>query len=181
MAYHHLALASHDTEATDCFYREAMGFALKKVEAGPTPSGGWAKHFFYDTGDGSMIAFWEIHDAQIPSPPPTAISTGMGLPEWVNHVAFDAASREDLDRHRTRLTSNGYEVLEVDHGWCVSIYTADPNGIMVEFCLSTREFTAAEVAEAPALLRATTPSENPHAPSFRAFSGEGEPLHLRRG
>ena len=179
MAYHHLAFASHNTEATDCFYREAMGFALKKVELGPTPSGGWAKHFFYDTGDGSMLAFWEIHDEQIPEPPSTAISTGLGLPEWVNHVAFHAGSREELDAHRNRLIGHGYDVLEVDHGWCISIYTADPNGIMVEFCLSTRDFTSEEIAEAPELLRAMTPPGPVPEPSVRGFAGEGEPLHLR--
>jgi catechol 2,3-dioxygenase-like lactoylglutathione lyase family enzyme len=179
MPYHHLAFASHNTEATDCFYREAMGFTLSKVEVGPTPTGGWSKHFFYDTGDGSMIAFWEIHDEQIPSPPTTAISTGLGLPEWVNHVAFDAPTREDLDEHRSRLNRNGYDVLEVDHGWCISIYMQDPNGIMVEFCHSTREFTADEVAEAAVLLRATAPPASSPPPSVRGFAGEGQPLHSR--
>ena len=48
MGYHHLALATRDMKAIDHFYREVMGFDLKKVEIGPTPIGGWAKHFFYE-------------------------------------------------------------------------------------------------------------------------------------
>ena len=35
--------------------------------------------------------FWDLHDdAEIPAEFDTAISTGLGLPAWVNHVAFDA-------------------------------------------------------------------------------------------
>ena len=179
MPYHHLAVATRDMRATDLFYTRAMKFGLVKVEMTKTPEGGWAKHFFYDTGDGSMIAFWEIHDPVVPTPESVAISTGLGLPEWVNHVAFDADTREALDEHRERLNRCGYEVLEIDHGWCVSIYMADPNGVMVEFCWSAREFTEAEEGEAPELLRATIPTSDSHTPAFRAFAGEGEPLHLR--
>ena len=28
-------------------------------------------------------------------------------------------------------------MIRIDHGWCISIYTLDPNGIMVEFCVTT--------------------------------------------
>ena len=42
----------------DHFYREVMGFDLKKVEIGPTPQGGWAKHFFYEIEPDRFIAFW---------------------------------------------------------------------------------------------------------------------------
>ena len=34
MAYHHLALATRNMKAVDHFYREVMGFDLKKVEIG---------------------------------------------------------------------------------------------------------------------------------------------------
>lgn len=179
MAFHHLALATADTRATDRFYREVMGFELKKVEVGPTPDGGWSRHFFYDTGDGSMIAFWELHDDTIPADAPTAISTGLGFPTWVNHVAFRAGSRKDLDAHRIRWVANGYDVLEVDHEWCISVYTNDPNGTMVEFCYSTREFSEVEVESAPVLLSSTEPPMREGSPKFQVFEGEGKPLHLR--
>src|SRR4051794_2569964 len=90
MAYHHIALATRDLEATHRFYTDVMGFELKKAVVAPTPSGkGYAKHVFYDTGDGTLIAFWDLHDETIPDFDP-AISTGAGLPEWVNHIAFGA-------------------------------------------------------------------------------------------
>ena len=90
MAFHHLAFATNDLAATHRFYTEVMGFELAKVVTAPTPSGkGWAKHVFYDTGGNGLIAFWELHDETIPAFD-SALSTAVGLPEWVNHVAFDS-------------------------------------------------------------------------------------------
>jgi hypothetical protein len=57
MAYHHLALATRDMKGIEHFYREVMGFDLKKVEIGPAPQGGWAKHFFYEIEPDRFIAF----------------------------------------------------------------------------------------------------------------------------
>ena len=64
----------------------------------------------------------------------------------------------------------GVDVMEVDHGWCTSIYARDPNGIMVEFCTSTRELTADDRREALRLLEAEggEPSKNPPTRLFRA-------------
>lgn len=157
MGFHHLALVTRDTGATHEFYTGAMGFRLAKVEVGPTPSGGWAKHFFYDTGGEGMIAFWELHDDTIPQDAPTAIADGLGLPTWSNHMAFTAGDREELDRHLARWLEHGLDALEVDHEWCVSIYTSDPNGIMVEFCWTTREFTPSELEDAERILKDPSP------------------------
>ena len=63
MGYHHLALACKDIHAIHDFYEGVMGFELVKVEVGPVPEGGWAKHFFYRMEDDrKFIAFWELHD-----------------------------------------------------------------------------------------------------------------------
>src|SRR5687767_4700523 len=106
MGFHHVAFASRDTEATHRFYSEAMGFQLEKVVVGASPEGGWAKHFFYDTGDGPLIAFWELHDAADGHiPVRSAISKDLDLPSWVNHLAFDAASLDDLAAKRDRWLS----------------------------------------------------------------------------
>jgi catechol 2,3-dioxygenase-like lactoylglutathione lyase family enzyme len=74
-----------------------MGFRLVKVEPGHTPDGGWAKHLFYDTGGNGMIAFWELHDETIGDDFPTALSEGVGLPPWVNHIAFEAADLAEIE------------------------------------------------------------------------------------
>jgi catechol 2,3-dioxygenase-like lactoylglutathione lyase family enzyme len=161
MAFHHVAFATKDPAATHAFYTDAMGFRLVKVVVNPTPSGsGWARHFFYDTGDDEMIAFWDLHDTEIGDDYPTAISKGMGLPEWVNHLAFDAPDLTALAAHRERWRACGIAVAEVDHGFCTSIYATDPNGIMVEFCCTTRPFTDEEKAEAETRLFADDPAHD---------------------
>ena len=98
MGFHHVALATKDTAATHDFYTRVMGFQLVKVVAAPTPGdkGGWSKHFFYDTGANGMIAFWELHDDDIGHDFPTDLNRSLGLPWWVNHLAFDAPTLEDL-------------------------------------------------------------------------------------
>jgi catechol 2,3-dioxygenase-like lactoylglutathione lyase family enzyme len=144
MAFHHVALATKDLPATHAFYTEVMGFTLTKVIAAPTPEGGWARHVFYDTGGQGMIAFWELHVDAIGDDFPTDLNRSIGLPTWVNHLAFDAPTLEQLDAHRARWQRNGIAVLELDHEWCRSIYATDPNGITVEFCCTTRPFTADE-------------------------------------
>ena len=163
MGFHHVALATRDTEATHRFYTEVMGFELVKVVASPTPDAtGFSKHFFYSTGsdssDNGMIAFWELHDPTIGDDFPVDVNAAAGLPWWVNHIAFDAPTREALDAHRERWQRHGHTVLEVDHEFCVSIYIRDPSGNMVEFCHTTRDFTADERARALAVLHDPRPS-----------------------
>lgn len=173
MGFHHVALATRDTAATHEFYTQVMGFHLVKVVASPTPGehGGWSKHFFYATegdfetpsGDGGMIAFWEIHDTQIGTDFPVDINTTAGLPWWVNHIAFDAPTLGDLHRHRDRWRRHGHHVLEVDHDFCISIYIRDPSANMVEFCHTTRAFTDAEIERSNEMLLETKPEFNGHA------------------
>ena len=79
MAFHHIAIATRDLEATHRFYTEAMGFQLVRVEAMPAgmpDSPGWARHLFYDTGNGEMFAIWDLHVEEIDDFDP-AISLGL--------------------------------------------------------------------------------------------------------
>jgi catechol 2,3-dioxygenase-like lactoylglutathione lyase family enzyme len=163
MGFHHVAVTTRDLKATHEFYTGPMGFSLAKVIVGPTGTAGWARHVFYDTGDGRLMAFWDLHDDDLPPDHPTAISIGLGLPIWANHIAFDATDRADLDARRCRLLEHGLDVMEIDHGWCHSIYVVDPNGILVEFCTSTRVLGDADREAAERLLRATAPEVEPAA------------------
>ena len=99
---------------------------------------------FYDTGDGQLMAFWELHDDTIPSDHETSIAEGLGLLMWTNHIAFGADDQKALTVAKDRLLAEGIDVMEIDHNWCHSVYATDPNGIMVEFCTTTREFTQAD-------------------------------------
>ncbi len=152
MGFHHTAFATRDLQATHRFYSEAMGFDLVKVIAAPTENGGWAKHLFYEISPDEFIAFWDLHDDSLPSTWSPSISTGMGLPIWVNHLAFRATDLPDIEARKQRWLDHGLTVSEIDHGWCTSIYAVDPNGILVEFCTTTRAMTAADREEARRLL-----------------------------
>lgn len=157
MGFHHTAFATRDTLATHKFYTEAMGFDLVKVIAGPTENGGWAKHLFYEITPDAYIAFWELHDDKLPQSWSPSISTGQGLPIWVNHLAFRATDLDDIETRKQRLLEHGHVVSEIDHGWCTSIYAVDPNGILVEFCTTTQAMTQADRDEALRLLTDSNP------------------------
>ena len=134
--FHHVAFACRDPEATRHFYEDLLGFALTHTELEGDDKARM-KHLFFDVGDGSSMAFFYLEGPGFPSAYPTDISTGMGLPVWVNHVAFKA----DADRKQqvlVTLSDAGIEpLMAVDHDWCQSLYYLDPNGIMVEFCEDT--------------------------------------------
>jgi catechol 2,3-dioxygenase-like lactoylglutathione lyase family enzyme len=173
MAYHHVAVAVSDLAETHRFYTEVMGFELVKAQAAPTDApGGWAKHVFYATGEvvegesPELIAFWELHDDRMASFDP-AISTGLGLEPWVNHIAFNASDLDDIESRKKRWLDHGHDVVEIDHGFCVSIYTLDPNRILVEFCTDTAPYTEADQAHARALIGDQDPPlESPPTPVF---------------
>lgn len=164
MAFHHVALATRDAAATHEFYTQVMGFELVKVVAGPTPNDGpgFSKHFFYatepDATDKDLIAFWEINDPEIGTDFGVDVNKSAGLPGWVNHIAFDAPTRDALDAHRVRWQEHGKTVLEVDHGFCVSIYITDPSNNMVEFCHTTHDFTDEDRRQAAERLMDPRPS-----------------------
>jgi len=71
--------------------------------------------------------------------------------------AWDAVDEATFQAHLERWRSCGITVTEVYQGFCKSIYTTDPNGIMVEFCLMTKGLDTEDAAEAASLLEATMP------------------------
>jgi catechol 2,3-dioxygenase-like lactoylglutathione lyase family enzyme len=153
MGYHHLALACTDIQAIHHFYEEVMGFELVKVEVQPVREGGWAKHFFYRMEDDSkFIAFWEMHDVPGGDTVETNLSKAAGVPDQINHLAFDAADMDELQQRKQQWLDAGLQVLEIDHNWCYSIYTKDPNDNLVEFCVTTGAFTDADREQALAAL-----------------------------
>lgn len=157
MGVHHMALATRDIETIHAFYTEAMGFDLVKTVVGETPAGGWSRHVFYAIPDGGLMAFWDLHDDTIREDFPVGMSDAVGLPWWVNHVAF-SIDMDDLDTAQKRWLAWGTEVLRVDHEFCVSIYTLDPDGTAVEWCADRRPFTAEEHTQALADLFADAPA-----------------------
>lgn len=157
MAYHHLALAAKDMKATHAFYEGIMGFELVKVEVAPIPSGGWGKHFFYrmDGDDSRFIAFWELHDTATQDKHIHDLNEAANLPALTNHYSFAVSTKEELAAWKEKWRKAGLKVFEIDHNWCHSIYTKDPNGNGVEFCLTTGSFDKADRNRALAALDET--------------------------
>jgi len=134
--FHHVAFACRDASATHRFYSDVLELPLLHTELSQFQDG-WFRHFFYGLGDGSSIAFFELHGVGEPEPLKTAVSTDLGLPIWVNHVAL-RVDRETQARLATRVRDGGFRVvMEHDHGWCHSVYLRDPNGILVELCVDS--------------------------------------------
>ena len=173
MGIHHLALVTSDLAATHAFYTEAMGFDLAKVvtTTTPGPGDGWAKHVFYDTGGNGMIAFWDLHDDTLPDVH-GAMSRDVGLPDWVNHLAFDAADVAQFESALKRWLDLGLDVAEVDHGFCRSIYTSDPTGTMVEWCMDTRPLDETDRAAGLVAIAATEPGEFDPEPAVEFHLGD---------
>ena len=151
---HHVAYTTRDVEATYEFYAKKLGMTLLHAE-NHRQGDGYFRHFFFGMGGGEAIAFFQLEGVGEDPEFKTEISTGLGLPPWANHIAFRLDTLEELEAMTKRMHERGIEqIMQIDHGWCTSIYTLDPNGIMVEFCVTTdaEEFTQSE-EEALRLLR----------------------------
>lgn len=154
MSYHHLALAAKDMAAIHAFYEGVMGFELVKVEIAPVIGGGWGKHFFYrmDSDDSRFIAFWELNDTPGQNDYTYDLNEAAKTPKGTNHYSFAVNTLEELVSWRHKWNAAGLDVLEIDHNWCHSVYARDPNGNMVEFCLTTGSFTEDDRTRALAAL-----------------------------
>lgn len=124
---HHLALVTTDMDATVRFYAGVLDARLVATIATDA-----FKHYFFDFGTGSTIAFFEYAGQ-----PVEQFSKPAGVPfpqaSQFDHLAIHLVDEEALLRLRDRLKSHGCEVTDVvDHGFLRSIYFNDNNGIALE-------------------------------------------------
>lgn len=132
---HHFAWRCRDAEETRHFYEDILGLPLVHViRADNVPSTGEYcpyVHIFFEMGDGSYIAFFDLGDdvQALPSP---------NTPSWVNHIALRVDTLDVLQTMKKRLEDAGVDVLGVtDHHIVKSIYFFDPNGFRVELTVPT--------------------------------------------
>jgi catechol 2,3-dioxygenase-like lactoylglutathione lyase family enzyme len=151
---HHFAYRCRNAEQTRAFYEDVLGLKLAHViEADTVPSTGEYSpyfHIFFELGDGSYVAFFDLGDDQATVPDPET-------PSWVNHLALEVADEAALEAAKVRLEGAGVEVLgPTDHGFVKSIYFFDPNDIRLELTcrLIGDDAMAKKAAEAHAGLEA---------------------------
>jgi catechol 2,3-dioxygenase-like lactoylglutathione lyase family enzyme len=158
---HHVAYATRDLEATYAFYTGKLGMPLLRTE-NHRQGDGYFWHFFFGMGGGEALAFFEVHDVGELPDYRTDVSHGVGFPVWVNHIAFRLDTLEELEAMTKTMHSRGIdEIAQVDHGWATSIYTTDPNGIMVEFCVTTDAAEFAQTEQEALRLMRQPPGEIP--------------------
>jgi catechol 2,3-dioxygenase-like lactoylglutathione lyase family enzyme len=162
---HHWAYRCRDAEETRHFYEDILGLPLSHViKEDHVPSTGEYcpyVHLFFELGDGSCVAFFDLGDDTATTPDPDT-------PRWVNHLALEVADLDALKTSKAKLEAAGIDVLGItDHGFVRSIYFFDPNGVRLELtCKMTgEEETARQKAEAHAKLRAWTERERKPIPA----------------
>lgn len=150
---HHTARPTWKLAETVRFYRDIMG--LEVVHA--ISARGWGPethpdflHFFFDSGQGSTIAFFYYLQTDKPA---ESVETGSWLYNSV-HTAWRVETREQLDAWRRRLEGHGFTVMQVSHEIIDSIYVTDPNGYGIEIAYQTRPMDAFDAADAAMTLDA---------------------------
>lgn len=126
----HLAMVTGDMDKTVRFYRDVLGMPLVAA-TGNRPGGLPYRHYFFETGPNSTIAFFEwpgmVEEFHKPAGQP---ATGR---IQFDHVSFDVETEEELLELQARIQAAGEEVtVVVDHKFIHSIYFTDPNGIALE-------------------------------------------------
>jgi len=135
---HHLALCTDDMRKTVDFYVEVLGMPLVHAMKVPPGLGTGPKnrgnppyenirHYFFDMGNDSLIAFFEIPKGKEPQANRNAIG-GM------QHCAF-VVTPARLAEIEQRLKARGIEYIGPipQLPGLVGIYFMDPNGIRLEF------------------------------------------------
>lgn len=166
MGVHHFAIASKDFDTAHHFYTTVMRFPLVAGVKRKAPGGGWTKHMFYDIGDNETMALWDLRGIEGVTLNPdewrSAISTGLGLPRWVNHFAFNCkGGEEELQQRKQDWLDAGYHVSQTDHEFIRSIYTFDPDGNLIEWTYDTRPINADDTKYAHEILVDDSPATEP--------------------
>ncbi|SFN03872.1 VOC family protein [Thermodesulforhabdus norvegica] len=123
----HLALVTHNMDETIRFWRDLLGMRLVLGLGKP----GY-RHYFFEISETDLIAFFEWpgvekveeKDHGYPVKGPVAF----------DHVSIGVTHRDDLWVIKDKLDAAGFWTSEViDHGFILSLYSFDPNGVAIEF------------------------------------------------
>ncbi|WP_033290632.1 VOC family protein [Amycolatopsis jejuensis] len=130
---HHYGWTVDDQEVNRRFYEGVIGLPLIATWTEIEDIDGVERalsHTFYGLADGSALAFFQMADPGDQREFNTPIN-----PTPIRHLALKV-EQEVQDAIRRRLADAGYaepSTFVVNHGYCVSLYTVDPNGLQLEF------------------------------------------------
>ena len=132
---HHVAYRCKDAKETVEWYARYldMGFilAIAENEVPSTRAPDPYMHVFLDAGNGNVLAFFEL-------PTQPEMGKDPNTPDWVQHLALEVDSMDELNAAKARLEADGHEVLgPTDHTLFQSIYFFDPNGHRIELAVNT--------------------------------------------
>jgi len=132
---HHVAYRCVDAAETVDFYTNVIGLkfahAISQDRVPSTQEFNPHLHIFFELGDGSYLAFFELAKAPPPQRDPNT-------PDWVQHLALEVADEMMLHEGKRRLIERGIDVTgPTDHGFCKSIYFFDPSGHRMEMTART--------------------------------------------
>jgi catechol 2,3-dioxygenase-like lactoylglutathione lyase family enzyme len=123
---HHNAYRCRDSEETRKFYEDFLGLPLAgTLEISETKTGrkAAALHTFYQLGDGSYLAFFEV---------PESAFEFKKQHDYDLHIALET-DRPTFDAMFAKGKAAGMEVRgPSDHHFIDSIYFRDPNGYVIE-------------------------------------------------
>ncbi|MFT7598405.1 MAG: glyoxylase I family protein [Acidimicrobiales bacterium] len=130
---HHTAYVTKDQEATRAFYEDILGFPLMATWSETDELFGAERvycHTFFGLADGSALAFFQFantEDQELFDPDV--------LPSPFRHIALKVSAEGQAEMQR-RLEEADWKpkgTFVLEHGYCRSLYTEDPNGMLLEF------------------------------------------------
>ena len=133
--FHHVAYRCIDAKQTVEWYAKYLNMdfilAIAEDEVPSTKEPDPYMHIFLDAGGGNILAFFEL-----PASPP--MDRDRNTPTWVQHLALDVETVDELVSTKARLEAAGIEVIgPTDHTIFKSIYFFDPNGHRLELAANT--------------------------------------------
>jgi glyoxylase I family protein len=130
---HHTAYLTKDQEATRAFYEDILGFPLLAAWSEADELFGALRvycHTFFGLADGSALAFFQFankEDQDLFDPDLT--------PSPFRHIAMkvDGEGQAEMERRLKAANWKPEATYVLEHGYCRSLYTEDPNGMLIEF------------------------------------------------
>jgi catechol 2,3-dioxygenase-like lactoylglutathione lyase family enzyme len=165
---HHTARPTWKLKETVHFYRDVLELKLCHAIC----ARGWGPeehpdfiHFFFESGQGSTIAFFYYLQTDKPA---DNVPQGSFVYNSV-HTAWRVDTQEELEAWKEKLESKGYDVMRVPHEILDSIYVTDPNGYAVEIVWQTRDMNEYDEADAKFTLEAAITIEDERGDRVQAI------------